>query len=49
MTDHLRNYAKEQVVRLRNEETATPLHRVGREHAHYSTLFTNANPVLEST
>jgi hypothetical protein len=45
---HLRNYAKEQVVRLRNQTTPAPSHRLGREHAHYSMLFTNASLALES-
>jgi Fe-S cluster assembly ATPase SufC len=45
---YLRDYAKEQVIRLRSQEKPTPSHRVGREHAHYSMLFTNACLALEA-
>lgn len=45
---HLRDYAKEQVSRIRSEVMPSPSHRKGREHAHYSILFTNASLALES-
>ncbi|HEX5747338.1 MAG TPA: AAA family ATPase [Archangium sp.] len=45
---HLRNHAMEQVVNLRSQAEATPSHRLGREHAHFSMLYTNASLALES-
>lgn len=45
---YIRDHAKEQVSRIRSAVTPAPSHRVGREHAHYSMLFTNASLALES-
>jgi len=45
---YIRDHAKEQVSRIRSAVTTAPSHRVGREHAHYSMLFTNASLALES-
>lgn len=45
---YVRDHAKEQVGRIRSAATTAPSHRVGREHAHYSMLFTNASLALES-
>lgn len=44
---HLRNHAKERVEHLRNQAMTAPSHRLGREHAHYSMLYTNASLALE--
>ena len=45
---HLRDYAKEQVARLRKQAAESPSHRLGREHAHYSMLYTNASLALDT-
>jgi hypothetical protein len=45
---HLADSAKEKVALLRNQAAAAPSHRLGREHAHYSMLYTNASLALES-
>lgn len=45
---HLRKHAEEQVKHLRHQATTTSSHRLGREHAHYSMLYTNASLALES-
>lgn len=45
---YIRDHAREQVSRIRSAVTPAPSHRMGREHAHYSMLFTNASLALES-
>ena len=44
---HLQRDAKEQVRRLREQALEAPSHRLGREHAHFSMLYTNASLALE--
>ncbi|WP_169787064.1 class I SAM-dependent methyltransferase [Hyalangium minutum] len=45
---HIRDHARVEVNRIRSKATAAPSHRLGREHAHYSMLFTNASLALEA-
>jgi SAM-dependent methyltransferase len=45
---HLRNFSEERVGQLRADAAKSPSHRLGREHAHYAMLYTNASLALSS-
>jgi predicted ATPase len=44
---YLQEHSKEQVGHLRKQAAESPSHRLGREHAHYAMLYTNASLALE--
>ncbi|NVJ14103.1 methyltransferase domain-containing protein [Myxococcus sp. AM010] len=46
--EHLMSFSRERVEQIRAEVSNSPSHRLGREHAHYAMLYTNASIALTS-